>query len=506
MSWNEILAGPAIALFAAFGSTWASQPCELAKLTASDAMPWDEFGCSVSLSGSVAVIGAPGRDCDDGPFCGAAFVYRLDGAGWIEEAKLTASDGAANDTFGASVAISGSFALIGAPRDNLEAGSAYVFEFNGANWVERAKLTPPDPVPHGSFGESVSIDSEISVIGAPGAQSGALPACGAVYVYRSAGENWLQEAKLIASDAATGDFFGKRVSIAGNVAVVGAPENSDADGTYVFRFDGFEWVQEARVPGGREVSNDTDTRVLADGCVYGFDGFQWFLEGCLNGRDGFPDLASLDGNTILTGDYLANDPVYEAGEASIYRFDGNDWYYAATVHASDAATMDQFGCSVSVSGDWGVIGAHLDDDGGSSCGSAYIFAVAGDCNDNGLVDLCDLAEGTCADCNANQVPDECDIAEGTSTDEDGNGNPDECEAPPGTGACCYPGAGVCGDSVAEADCQPPRIWHERALCVQVQCAMPESVPAASQWGMFVMSVALGLGIILSFGRRRISSS
>ena len=86
------------------------------KITASDAEQGDEFGHSVSISGDTAVIGAQ-CDCDNGTFSGAAYVFVRDGTTWTEQQKLTASDGDSNDWFGCSVSISGDTAVVGAEGD-----------------------------------------------------------------------------------------------------------------------------------------------------------------------------------------------------------------------------------------------------------------------------------------------------------------------------------------------------------------------------------------------------
>ena len=104
----------------------------------------------MAIDGSVAIVSTPFED-DGGDSAGAAYVFRFDGTSWFEEAKLTASDAAASDGFGWSVAVSGEVALIGAPGDDdacdnepvCESGSVYVFRFDPATsgWHEEAKLT-----------------------------------------------------------------------------------------------------------------------------------------------------------------------------------------------------------------------------------------------------------------------------------------------------------------------------------------------------------------------------
>ncbi len=120
-------------------------------LTAADGAEDDGFGISVSLDGDTAVIGAPGsgstgsgeEDWIDGP--GAAYVFRYAGEAWGPEKRLTAFDGAPEELFGYSVAMSGDTVVIGAPRSGTTEfvdgnGAAYVFRHNGASWVSQGTL------------------------------------------------------------------------------------------------------------------------------------------------------------------------------------------------------------------------------------------------------------------------------------------------------------------------------------------------------------------------------
>jgi len=235
LSIGIILAGGALPALAQIGL------CEPHKLTAYDAPTGDHFGRSVSISGDVAVIGAPWTD-EWGPSSGSAYVFRRDDNGtpsdpsddfWVEQAKLIASDAAEGDQFGYSVSISGDVAVIGAHLDDdggHDSGSAYVFEKPPGGWedmTETAKLTAPDAPPNEYFGYSVSISGDVAVIGAF-YHAGA----GAAYVFRRdddgtpsdpSDDSWVKEAILSASDAAEGDWFGYSVSISGDVAVIGAP-------------------------------------------------------------------------------------------------------------------------------------------------------------------------------------------------------------------------------------------------------------------------------------------
>jgi len=133
-------------------------------------------------------VGADEND-DNGEGSGSAYVFRWNGSSWVEEQKLLPSDGAAEDYFGCSVSISGNVALVGADEndDNGEgSGSAYVFRWNGSSWVEEQKLLPSDGAAYDWFGESVSISGDVALVGAvlnddDGADSGS------AYVYTLTG-------------------------------------------------------------------------------------------------------------------------------------------------------------------------------------------------------------------------------------------------------------------------------------------------------------------------------
>ena len=106
------------------------------------------------------------------------------------------------------------------------------------------------------------------------------------------------------------------------------------------------------------------------------------------------------------------------GSAYVYQFDGTNWVEEAKLAASDAAAEHLFGKSVSISGDVAVIGAPGNDDAGTNSGSTYVFGGLSDCNDNGELDLCDIADGTSTDTNRNGIPDECECP----WDLNGNGS------------------------------------------------------------------------------------
>ena len=411
--------------------------CQLVKLTAPDAEP--SFGGSVALNGDVAVVGAWGDDDAAGGSCGSAYVYRFDGVAWAEEEKLTASDAAAGDQFGYSVGASGDVAVVGAWLADCAAGvacgAAYVYRFNGTSWIEEAKLTAPDAAAQDYFGTSIAVDADLIVVGAYEDDCVSGTGCGAAYVYRydsTPPAHWEQEAKLTASDADQGDWFGASVSASNQIVAVGAygddcPEDEgDCGAAYVYRYDGGAWIEESKLSGadgyGYPVSINVDHLVVGApwrACSAGSDCgeayiYHYYVEGTWaeGTTRSAPEAAAGDffGRSVSLGGDLAVVTATgtdcaageSCGSASVFYFDGYMWVQVSELTAADAAAYADFGRSAAVNGDTVVVGAF---------GAAYLFAVRGeDCNCNGATDICDVLEGTSLDDNDNGAPDECEVA------------------------------------------------------------------------------------------------
>ena len=203
-----------------------------AKIVASRGVAWAWFGWSVAMSGDTVVVGASG---DDGghPHKGSAYIFVRDGSTWSQQAKLTASDGESLADFGSSVAISGDTVVVGACYDDAphpESGSAYVFVRRSSTWTERQKLTASDAAAGDKFGRSVAISGDTIVVGAEYADGAHLDS-GSAYVFVRSGSAWSEQAKLTASDGAEDDRFGDSVAVSPGGVVVGAWGDDDA-GSY----------------------------------------------------------------------------------------------------------------------------------------------------------------------------------------------------------------------------------------------------------------------------------
>ncbi len=316
---------------------------EVAKLTASDGATGDISGWSVSVSGDTAIVGSPHKDDDSRTWAGAAYVYVRTDTSWTQQAKLTPADVTDRKAFGESVAISGDAVVIGAPGDSDWAGAAYVFTRTGTTWTQQAKLTASDRATGDNFGEAVAMYGDTALIGAQQDQE-----AGSAYVFTRGGTMWTQEAKLLPSDGAVGDLFGISVSVSADTAAIGAPTDDDiarnAGSAYIFARSGTTWTLQAKL-------TPSD---LGEG-------------------DWFGEAVSVSGDTVVIGAASRG----ETGSAYVFTRTGATWAQQATLSPSDIMAGDHFGFSVALSGDTAVVGALGDDDNGDGSGSAYIFTRTG---------------------------------------------------------------------------------------------------------------------------------
>lgn len=322
-----------------------------------------QFGNAVAINGNTMVVGAR-FDSTTASQAGAAFVYVLSGNTWTQQAKLLASDGAAIDKFGYSVAISEDTIVVGAYQDDAafsNSGSAYVFVRSGTTWTQQQKLTSPDGSADDEFGNAVGITGETIVVGSHFANllvGGA--DTGSAYIFQRSGTTWTQTQKLIpiagSAGPILGDLFGESVAVGGGRIAIGAagddtPETR-AGAVYVF------------------VESGGGTYVLQQ---------KLFSAGSTNG-DNFGNSVAMEGNTLVAG-AREDTPIAgqtACGSAYVFEFNGATWTPQGQLLASDGASFDRFGWSVAVSDGIVAVGARGDDTAaGPDAGSAYIFTRSG---------------------------------------------------------------------------------------------------------------------------------
>jgi hypothetical protein len=296
-------------VFSRTDESWNQQ----SKIFAEDGDPDDNFGASVSISGdgTTALVGANVDEDPNGPSAGSAYVFSSSGGNWEQQDKLTAEDGDSSDNFGISLDIdaNGTTALIGAGLDeNLNgelAGSGYVFASSGGNWTQQTKLLADDGGSFDRFGISVSIsgDGTTAVVGSYGDPESP----GIAYAFSSAGENWEQQAKFNAADGDSDDSFGSYISLSddGSVAIVGAYEDSDANGyrsgsAYVFGTSESD-SDRIQVPGASGPAKDIDGDTLledvnGDGDSDLFDALSYYNNRNSQAIQSNPDKFDFDGD------------------------------------------------------------------------------------------------------------------------------------------------------------------------------------------------------------------
>ena len=354
---------------AAFAPTLRAQNWnQIIKAVASDRSATASFGYSVAISGDYAIVGASYD-------VGSAYIFKRTGTNWVQEAKIVASDGASNDFFGNSVAISGDYAVVGALYESenatggntlSQAGSAYIFKRTGTSWAqEEAKIVASDRAAGDRFGNSVAISGDYVIVGAfaktenaTGGSTAVL--AGSAYIFKRTGTSWAQEAKIVASDRAEVDQFGYSVAISGDYAVVGAYAEdhnatggsmlTDAGSAYIFKRTGTTWAQEAKIVATDRAADDQfgwSSAISGDYVIVG----------------AFTEDHNAAGGSALT----------DAGSAYIFKRTGTTWAQEAKIVASDRAAGDVFGNSVGISGDYAIVGASSVTGGGAS----YTFKRTG---------------------------------------------------------------------------------------------------------------------------------
>ena len=274
------------------------------------------------------------------------------GQTWDEIIKITASDPGSHDRFGESVAIEGNYAMLGAPNDDdggSGTGSVYVFERDDDDdlWIQTQKLNHSDPEVSDWFGQDISISGNYAVISTR-YTDGAGSQSGSAYIFeRDEDGLWSEIQKLTASDAAAGDRFGSSVSMDNDYLIVGASEANDNTGSaYMFeRNEEGLWIEVQEITSSDAASADW---------------FGWSV--------------TIDGEYAIVGANYNDDEGTHSGSAYVFERDIDGvWIETQKLAAFDTGIYDQFGCHVSISGNYAIIGALRSYEDGLQSGAAYIF-------------------------------------------------------------------------------------------------------------------------------------
>ncbi|MBI1826289.1 MAG: FG-GAP repeat protein [Planctomycetes bacterium] len=454
--------------------------------------PNDAFGSAVSRRGAVLVVGAPREDCTAGIDCGAAYIFRNVNNAWSMEQRLSRANAAINDRFGTSVGVDGDWIVVGTPNRDCVAGpdcgEAYVYHNDGGSWHEAATLTALTPTARAKFGTALAIDGNVIVVGSPSESCDSGQGCGAGYVFRFDGQNWISDGAITPSDRSASQSFGTSVAIYEDTVVVGAPgadtQSATSSGAaYVFQVNAGVWTQEAKLQIPTLVTNDqfgVDVSLNGNRIVCGAPN-----HGCLSGgqcgtaylfeRQSYGNFQarivthSLSSNGFGTHVALGNEILAVNDFVILHLFEPQSGSWLEILHSSMLngsgpasfdghlialgipsikvllAGSDGVDCDCNGTADACEIGDQSKDCNGNhipdvcdltsgssqDCDSDLIpdecELVGRDCNGNGVLDSCDLASGTSQDCDADQVPDECELAKDPTQDCNGNHLLDSCD-------------------------------------------------------------------------------
>lgn len=338
------------------GTLWLLTAANLAqnpdfKLTAGDAASSALYGWSVTIDGGTAVVGNP-HYADVGGNAGAAYLYGFDGVDWLEIKKLLPQDHRAGQFFGNTVAVSAATVAVGAQYDDENgpyAGAVYIFDRDAGgagHWGEVLKLLPGDIQSYQYFGTAVWLDGDRLIAGSHNAKYDGVTASGAAYIFDRdpATGIWSESARLIPADPLAGDQFGWSVCLAGDWAVVGAPGNDDpadmSGAAYLFHRNAITGAWE-------EIDKIT--------------------AGDARAGDRLGYSVSLYGETVLLGAPQHESNPGLTGAAYVYAYNsGSGLWEQVSKLTGHAAVRDAFGYSVALNDQLAVIGANREN-------ATYVF-------------------------------------------------------------------------------------------------------------------------------------
>ena len=341
------------------GALWS----ETQKIVADDGLAGDEFGYRVAIQPNRIFVTAYNAMIGANTAQGSAYVFESDNGfdGWLQVQKLTADDGAVLDNFGQAIAVDGDLLVIGANGatigDQGAQGAAYVFAYDGTNWVQQQKLIADNGDTVDNFGVSAAMKDGTILIGSPYAAVNGHVNQGAVYVFTNSGSGWTQVQEFSASDGGPGDSFGMSMALEGTTLVVGATGTDGHGAAYVFNGDGTggTWT-ETREP-------DCIAEIVVGARVVGDD-------------DNFGDAIGLSGSDVLiAADVATVDGNTSRGAGYLFTLTGGTWLQSHKFVASDGTTDDFLGAAAAYDGETAILSSpHPVINGHTWQGAAYFYA------------------------------------------------------------------------------------------------------------------------------------
>lgn len=350
-----------------FNRTTAGTWTFMTKITAADREAYDSFGSSVAIYGTTIAIGAPFEGQDEANVtvanAGSVYVYDLVGGAWTFTKKLKASDREVGDNFGTTVAIYNKTIVVGATNEDHNStgtammnnsGSVYVFEF-GSEWLETAKITATDRTANDRFGDAVAIYDNNIIVGSRFsgkdlAGSNPISFAGSAYAFRKdVAGNWVFNQKIIAPNRVATTWFGAEIALSATHAIIGA------------------W--------GDDMDENDQNSVVDAGAAYIYElqpNGTWLFKQKVVGdtrveNNHFGYSVGISQDNAVIGSRYEGAPE-SAGVAYFLKYDGtNNWDVVLKTPASDATESGNFGFAAAISNDYAIVG--------DNALGAYIFEL-----------------------------------------------------------------------------------------------------------------------------------
>lgn len=336
-------------IFSKFGSFWR----DAVKITAPDRQEFDLFGYSVSISGSVCAVGAPGEDHDQtgtgtsnttqsgyASNSGAVYLYSFDGWNWSFLAKLTAPVREASDQFGTKVLLYGNRLIVSAPGEDHDAneanvlsnsGSVYSFVLQNGSWVLEQKIVASDRALGDEFGHSLDFDGTTLAVGVRFADISSNSNQGAVYTF-TLGNTWSQQAKITNSDGASNNLFGASVAVFGTKLASGSPGNLGRGAAYTYNFVNGTWVNEQKL-----IASDIQSQDQFGECL------SMYKDTLVVSAPGEDHDATGTSSSALSQGFLSN-----AGSAYVFYHAGSGWSQSQKLVPDSRAAQSNFSHSLNI--------------------------------------------------------------------------------------------------------------------------------------------------------------
>ena len=409
-------------VFHRVGPDWIQQQ----KLTPGGLVTFEHLGAAVAISGDTILIGAPGHGLPYALNTGAAYVYHFDGATWKLQQKLLAEDGDASDKFGFKVGLYGDFALVGAPQHENGAvylfhrnsfnkweqqqeiaptggtyyqgfgrsmavsgdraligaqssDAAFVFHFDGVNWTQEQEITIPPYAFLEQFGQCVALSGNQALVSSstPGFEA----TIGLVYLYHYDGKAWNFEQAMVAGDSAEAVAFGRALALSSDTILIGAAgAGGGAGAAYVFRNDGYSWVQQRKVIPPEAVLGDKFGAVLALEGALAIIGAPGAAVPPLPGHPGAAFFVNLDQQVDCNLNGVADACDISSGTSADANTnaipDECEGPQCESIHrVLGERYREDFGYAVSLEGDTALVGAPIDREGSLWPGSAFLLGL-----------------------------------------------------------------------------------------------------------------------------------